>query len=169
MNKSEENHDREIQKQFATQAKHFDQVDYPLSNREYLKWAIDNIPLSQNYIALDNASGTGILARALADHVQTVHAIDASSPMLESGKAASDEEGIHNIIFTKGLAQALPYDNSSFDLTTCRLALHHFYDVEKPFQEMVRVTKPGGYVVVMDLVSPNDRDISKIKFMSYEL
>ncbi|NMA95424.1 MAG: methyltransferase domain-containing protein [Clostridiales bacterium] len=160
MNEFEQDHNIEIQKQFAMQAKRFDQEGYPLSNTEYLKWAIDNIPLNKDYLALDNASGTGILARALARYVKTVHAIDASRPMLQSGKEAARREGINNIIFNEGFAQSLPYDDSFFDLTTCRLALHHFYDVYKPLQEMVRVTKTSGYIAIMDLVSPDDRQIS---------
>lgn len=74
--------------------------------------------------------------------------------MLAAGEKLAGEAGLENVIFEQGLAEALPYPEQKFDLVTCRLAFHHFYDHKTPFLEMLRVTKKGGFLVVLDLISP---------------
>ncbi|HHY10838.1 MAG TPA: methyltransferase domain-containing protein [Firmicutes bacterium] len=156
MTNSRKKHQEKIISQFTSQAQRFDQKGYSLSNKEYLTWALENIPLNKDMVVLDVAAGTGILARELAGAVHKVYALDATASMLAAGEKLAEEAGLENVIFERGLAEALPYPDQKFDLVTCRLAFHHFYDYKTPFLEMVRVTKKGGFLVVMDLISPAD-------------
>ena len=51
-----------------------------------------------------------------------------------------------------GNAEALPFPDCSFEIVLSRLAFHHFPNRGKPFAEMVRVLKPGGKLVMIDMV-----------------
>ena len=52
-------------------------------------------------------------------------------------------------------AEALPFVDESFDLVFCRTSLHHFADPQRAVNEMVRTCRPGGRVVLFDLVPPS--------------
>lgn len=55
------------------------------------------------------------------------------------------------MVFMKGFAEELPCLENSFDIVFSRLAFHHFTDVNPVFSEMVRVLRPGGKLVMIDM------------------
>jgi len=57
-----------------------------------------------------------------------------------------------------GDAAALPFTDGAFDLVVCRAALHHFPDPAVQIAEMARVCRPGGRVVVSDMLAPGTAD-----------
>lgn len=105
---------------------------------------------------LDVATGTGFTALAFAPHVQSVVGLDVSSGMLAQAKNYAAERGVTNARFDEGPAEALPYGDATFDLVTCRIAPHHFLDVQKFLSETARVLKPGGRFVLVDTAVPDD-------------
>ena len=119
---------------------------------EDLVWAISGLELSADAEVLDVASGTGVVARALAPHVRQVVASDISEEMLEVGAADAPS----NVRFEHAAAEALPYPAGSFDLVTTRYAIHHFLRPEMALQQMYRVCRPGGELLVIDVVAPGD-------------
>jgi SAM-dependent methyltransferase len=76
--------------------------------------------------------------------------------MLEQGRQLATAGGLRNIAFLLGDAVALPWIDGQFDLVTCRLTLHQVADPAAVVQEMLRVTRPGGRVAVIDLTAPDD-------------
>lgn len=78
--------------------------------------------------------------------------------MLDQALNSSMNEKITNIGFSWSDAANLPYQSDYFDLVTCRLAIHHFSEPADQVREMARVCKPGGHVVLIDLVSVDDAD-----------
>jgi SAM-dependent methyltransferase len=52
----------------------------------------------------------------------------------------------------------MPFADDTFDVVGCRLAIHHFGSPAEQVREMARVTRPGGYVVLVDLVASDDGD-----------
>ena len=54
-------------------------------------------------------------------------------------------------MFIKGFSEDLPFLENSFDNVLSRLSFHHFTDVETSFKEMLRVLKPGGKLIVIDM------------------
>jgi SAM-dependent methyltransferase len=56
----------------------------------------------------------------------------------------------------KGDVTAMPFPDASFSILFTRFSFHHFLDPLKVFREMVRVCKPGGYVVVCDMYASTD-------------
>ena len=61
-----------------------------------------------------------------------------------------------NLTLIQNRAEALPIASESIDLVTCRAAGHHFSDLGAAFDEIRRVLKPGGALVMADSVSPED-------------
>ncbi len=71
--------------------------------------------------------------------------------MLAAGKAAAENEHLNNLQFVLGDAAALPFLDHSFEIVLSRLTFHHFPDPVPPFSEMVRILKPGGKLVLIDM------------------
>ena len=105
---------------------------------------------------LDVATGTGSTALAFAPQVQSVVGVDVSSGMLAQARKYASERGITNAAFEEGAAEALPFGDKVFDLVTCRIAPHHFLEVQKFLAEAARVLKPGGRFVLVDTTVPDD-------------
>jgi ubiquinone/menaquinone biosynthesis C-methylase UbiE len=105
---------------------------------------------------LDIATGGGHTALALAPHVREVIASDLTLPMLDAARAFIMSKGIQNVVFREADATSLPFDAAAFDLVTCRIAPHHFPDVQRFVREMFRVLKLAGIAVVIDNVVPED-------------
>jgi|GEM_PF-470930 len=91
---------------------------------------------------LDVACGTGSYACALAALGGHWHGIDISEVML---KQAAEQNS--NIEWKKAGVDALPFSAGFFDGAVCSLAIHHFPDLIRPFQEIWRVLSQGHFVI----------------------
>lgn len=109
---------------------------------------------SPQWVALDVATGGGHTAIAIAPLVAGMVALDLTPEMLETARAHAEERGAAGIEFVLGDAEALPFPDESFDLVTCRIAAHHFPDVQKFADEVSRVLRPGGRFVLQDQCVP---------------
>jgi SAM-dependent methyltransferase len=110
------------------------------------------LPLRGDERALDVGTGAGVLALALAPLVRTVVGLDLVSELLEAARRLAPE----NATFVEGDATALPFEDAYFDIVGTRRTLHHMRRPELAFAEMVRVTEPGGRIVVDDQLAPLD-------------
>ena len=153
-------HNETVRREFAKQARRFGEAGLSLSNEEYLRWMIDVLSPAAHWHALDVATGTGHLARALAPRVKQVTAVDLTPAMLAEGRRLAQEAGLGNVHFEEGAAERLPYADAAFDLVATRLSLHHMLDARPAVAEMVRVARPGGVVAVIDLISPDDSGLA---------
>jgi len=143
------------QKAFEGQSKGFSKDGDTYADEADLRWMLADLPMSGDAAVLDVATGTGEFARALAPHVATVTGIDATDAMLETGERFVKQLGIPNITFQKGIVQDLPFERESFDIVSSRYAFHHFADPRPVIAEMARVCKPGGHLIVVDIVVPD--------------
>ncbi len=109
-----------------------------------------------DWSALDIATGGGHTALALAPHVRDVVASDLTREMLGAAERFIRGKGVSNVTFREADACDLPFAAASFDLVTCRVAPHHFADVGRFVRECARVVKPGGRVIVIDNLAPDD-------------
>lgn len=106
--------------------------------------------------AIDVACGTGALTRELARRVGPtgrVVGVDVSSAMLERARRAGGE----SIEYVLADALALPGADDFFDAATIAFGLRNVSDYERCLREMVRATRPGGRVVVLELATPTGR------------
>ena len=146
----------EIQTSFTIQASNFETKSMNFSKAELLQYMVDSIHLNGTESVLDVASGTCATSRAIAPKAKMVTCLDATPAMLEVGRQNAEKENIHNIIFVKGLAENMPFLDESFDVVVTRLSFHHFPEVNRPFEEMKRVLKTGGKLVVIDMEATDE-------------
>ena len=94
-----------------------------------------------------------MFGRAIAHAVSSVTAVDITPEMIEQGRKRTNEDGILNLEWQLGSAEALPFADESFDVVMSRYAIHHFADPKAVLKEMSRVCKTGGLVVNVDMVA----------------
>ena len=114
------------------------------------------VALRGDEAVLDAGTGTGHTALAFAPRAGHVVAVDLSEPMLEQGRRLAAERGIANVAFARGDVERLAFPDASFDLVTSRFAAHHVPRPRAAAAELARVLKPGGTVLLADVVSPGD-------------
>ncbi len=102
-------------------------------------------------LVLDVATGTGRLATALCDAGARVVGVDFSMPMLEAGAQRADRAGV---AFVNGDGTRLPFAASTFDAVTIAFGLRNLPDTVGGLRELLRVTKPGGRLVVLEFSKP---------------
>lgn len=142
---------RKIRNSFGIQAQSFENTSMNFSKKEYLDYTIFRVKPASTDSVLEVAAGTCVCGRSFAPLVQTVTCLDATPAMLEVGKREAQNCHLPNMVFVKGYAEELPFQDDSFDIVFSRLAFHHFPDIYRPFQEMVRVLKPAGKLVLIDM------------------
>lgn len=143
-----------VRESFERQVGLFVGQDSPFARRpaSTLAWIE---PLQPDMIVLDVACGASHVAEVVAPHVRQVVGLDLTPALLAAGAERLERAGIRNVLLQEGNAAALPFLDASFDLVVCRTSLHHFADPEPPVGEMARVCKPGGRVVVADMIAPS--------------
>jgi demethylmenaquinone methyltransferase/2-methoxy-6-polyprenyl-1,4-benzoquinol methylase len=105
--------------------------------------------------ALDVATGTGDLAIALGRRGGEVVGSDFSEGMLERARAKSPA-----VRWEQANALALPYRDDEFDAATVGFGARNFSDLDRGLREMVRVVRPGGRVVVLEITTPTKPPLS---------
>ena len=151
-----------VHSEFEKQANSFNDSSHTIGSHEIMEWIIGVIQPSHTQCALDVAAGTALLGRALAKIAKAVVAVDATNAMLEVGRRAAAEDGLHRIEFLNAEVENLPFPDEKFDLVVSRLAVHHFLKPELAASEMCRVCKVTGKVFVIDLLSPDEPAFQKI-------
>ncbi|HEY3847375.1 MAG TPA: class I SAM-dependent methyltransferase [Acetobacteraceae bacterium] len=145
-------HLQRIQEEFTRQASHF-ATAAAVTHPDLVQRFVDAVPADNAAIILDVACGPGIITAALALRAREVIAFDLTQEMLTKARQRCAEAGQNNVTFRKGSATELPFPDASFDAVVTRLSIHHFQAPAGPVAEMARVLKPGGTLVVADVVS----------------
>jgi ubiquinone/menaquinone biosynthesis C-methylase UbiE len=114
------------------------------------------VPLTGGERALDAGTGTGALAFALAPLVREVVGVDTATELLEEARRRAPAAAGGNVEFREGDAMALPFGDGEFDLAGSLKTLHHLPRPELAVAELVRVTRPGGLLLVVDQIAPMD-------------
>jgi ubiquinone/menaquinone biosynthesis C-methylase UbiE len=151
------------------------EVPHPLITRARLKEALQPAP---GHRVLEVGSGTGYYTLEAARWVGSegrVEMFDLQQEMLDHALARAAGQGIGNIGATRGDARDLPYPDGSFDRAFLVLTLGEIPDQQTAVSELARVLKPGGILVVGELmgdphwVSPKTiRRLAAIAGLNYE-
>ena len=157
---SEGGHRDVVRRQFGKQAARWEQYLSYLDSQDVVEWISGHLELRPHFSVLDVATGTGLLARAIAPHVHSVGGLDATPEMLDAGRKQARADVLGNVVFEEGEAEHLPYPDEAFDLVTSRIAMHHFPDPLNPAREMARVCRPGGHVAIIDITSSDNAEVA---------
>ena len=76
--------------------------------------------------------------------------------MLDQARKLAASRAVANVSWQQGDIYALPFENHTFDIVSCRFAFHHFEEPAKAVAEMARVCKSGGRIVLCDALAPDD-------------
>jgi ubiquinone/menaquinone biosynthesis C-methylase UbiE len=118
---------------------------------------------------LDVATGGGHTANAFAPLVKKVTAVDLTEEMLFAAEKFINGNGHQNVHYVKGDAENLPFPSESFDIVTCRIAPHHFPNVDMFIKEVQRVLKPNGQFLLDDNATPEDDELDQFYNMIEKL
>lgn len=143
---------REVASMFDGIARRYDLTNDVISlgqDRRWRRLTIDAVGAAPGEKVLDLAAGTGTSSEPFADEGVRVVPCDFSIGMLQVGKARRPD-----LSFTAGDATRLPFADASFDAVTISFGLRNVVDTVGALREMLRVTRPGGRIVVCEFSSP---------------
>ena len=109
---------------------------------------------------LDLAAGTGTSSVAIARTGADVVAADFSPGMIAEGRRR--HAGVSGVSFVEADATALPFEDEEFDAVTISFGLRNVQDADAGLREMLRVTKPGGRLVICEFSHPTSPAISAL-------
>ena len=103
-------------------------------------------------VIADLGAGEGTFSQLLARRSKKVIAIDNSEKMVEYGRELARKHGVKNLEYRKGDLEEVPIRDATVDLAFFSQALHHAQHPERAVAEAMRILKPGGRIVVLDLL-----------------
>jgi len=103
-------------------------------------------------VIADLGAGEGTFSQLLARRAKKVIAIDSSEKMVEYGRELARKHGVKNLEYRKGDIEEPPIRDATVDLAFFSQALHHAQHPERAVAEAWRILKPGGRIVVLDLL-----------------
>lgn len=140
-------------------APHYDFLNHFLSIGFDIRWRKKAVRLLREYkprIVLDVATGTADLAlEAWKPPVEKIYGIDLSPAMLKLAKQKIERRGLTNkITVEEGSAEELRFTDGSFDAVMVAFGIRNFSDLRGGLQEMFRVLRPGGAVMILEFSKP---------------
>ena len=138
----------------------YDRLNHALSlgiDRRWRRTAVDALGKHQPQQILDIATGTGDFALLLAKRIKPQHIVgaDISEGMMAVGREKVKEEGLQNVIsFQYEDCMQLSFPDGSFDAVTSSYGVRNFQNLDKGLQEMQRVLRPGGHLLIVELTPP---------------
>lgn len=142
----------EVQAMFDHVAPRYDITNDVLSlgqDRRWRRLVLQATNPQPGDVVLDLAAGTGTSSQPFADRGAHVIPCDFSLGMLRTGKQARP-----HLPFVAGDGTQLPFADDVFDITTISFGLRNIVNVEQALAELLRVTKPGGTLVICEFSSP---------------
>lgn len=150
----------QVERMFDQIAHSYDFLNHTLSlgiDRSWRKAAIDSLKPYAPQRILDVATGTGDFALMAVDrlHPQSLIGADLSEGMLSVGREKVERAGKSDVItLQKEDCMALSFEDNTFDAVTVAYGVRNFEDLDRGLREMLRVLKPGGRLVIIELTSP---------------
>jgi len=147
-----------VQDMFSRIAARYDTMNRLMTAGQDIKWrkyVIEQAQLPENGRLLDIATGTGDIALEGLQQQPSIQAIggDFTIEMMQAGKREPKRQAIQ---WTTADTLALPFPDNMFDAVTSGFLMRNVIDVAGAFREQMRVTKPGGHVVVLESSPPKD-------------
>jgi len=150
----------QVNRMFDRIAGHYDAMNSVMTVGLHHRWrqrAAARAELREGDSALDVCCGTGDLAIELVRQVGPAGSVvgcDFSEQMLELARAKAAQRGATAVRFEWADALRLPYDDASFDAAAVGFGVRNLADLDRGLEEMARVLKPGGRLVILEITQP---------------
>ena len=140
----------QVQEHFTARAATYDGSSFWCTDQHILERIRGLLAPTGQERLLDVAVGTGLVSRHLRPHVRHITGLDINEAMVAQARDALDE-----MVISPG--ESMPFDDASFDLIVCRQGIQ-FMQLAPALAEFVRVLKPGGRMVSIDLAAYGSDD-----------
>ncbi|HVU16273.1 MAG TPA: metalloregulator ArsR/SmtB family transcription factor [Candidatus Didemnitutus sp.] len=155
-----QNLDRVIQKRRRISEQYFNLIAGKLGRNHCpgRSWeAIGHLALRMvpSITVADLGAGEGLISQLLARRAERVWCIDNSPRMVEVGTELARKNGLENVTYKLGDIEKVPLPDKSVDLSILSQALHHASHPQAAIDEAVRILRPGGQLLVLDLREHN--------------
>jgi ubiquinone/menaquinone biosynthesis C-methylase UbiE len=151
-------HLRRVREEFSRQAPDF--ARSPTLNSAELTERVAAALAPGTGRVVDVACGPGILLPTLARRAERVVGLDFTGATLRLARDRCGDDG--SVALVRALAEPAPFGAGSFDAAVLRLALHHFEEPERALAEVRRLLRPGGRLVVLDLLAADAPDVAAL-------
>jgi ubiquinone/menaquinone biosynthesis C-methylase UbiE len=143
-----------VRQQFDRQVAHY-LASSAMAEERVIRPVIVAAPAGRGQCVLDVACGAGFLLKAYRNAGADVFGVDLSEAMLrEAGKTLGESVPTDHLMMAD--AAQLPFDDETFDVVTCKLAMHYFPEPHRTLREMARVCRRSGLVALIDRVACNN-------------
>ncbi len=150
----------DVRRMFDAVAQRYDLTNDVLSLGQDRRWrrdVIEAVDARPGQLVLDLAAGTGTSSEPFVQRGATVVPCDFSIGMLRVGKQARP-----HLPFTAGDGTRLPFADDTFDAVTISFGLRNIVDPLAGLRELLRVTRPGGRLVVCEFSHPTNRPLRTV-------
>ena len=164
----EERKGEQVEKMFNNIASTYDRLNQPLSlgiDRLWRNKAIDSLKPFSPQNMLDIATGTGDFAILAAKRLKPKHIIgaDISLEMMEIASHKVNQQVLERIIsFQREDCMNLTFEDNTFDAVTVAYGARNFESLDKGLHEILRVLRPGGHLLMLELASPNTSPMKQL-------
>ena len=140
---------------WRARARDYSKLDW-VNKKDFLQAMVDFSDPQPDWNVLDAGTGPGVVAAAIAPHVDAVTGIDINAEMIE--QARTNHGHMENVSFAIGDVENLNgFFQDHFDLVVARMMFHHVGDCMQGLSEIFRTLKPNGSCVVCEGVPPDHR------------
>jgi ArsR family transcriptional regulator len=113
-------------------------------------------------VVADLGAGEGTVSLMLAQRAKHVIAVDNSEKMIEYGAGTARRNGVKNLEYRLGDLEELPLAPGEVDIALFHQSLHHAMHPKKAVEEAWRILRPGGRIVVLDLLKHGFEDAREL-------
>lgn len=115
--------------------------------------------LDSSLSIVDLGCGNGDTLLSLAPHINSLIGIDRSPSMLSLARKRCEQ--FPHVQLKQGVLEALPLKDEQFDVALCILVLHHVPNIHEAFDEITRILKPKGRLIILDMHTHNKQEFQK--------
>lgn len=157
-----ENKGVQVERMFDSIAENYDTLNHTMSMGIDIGWrkkGLSMLKKNNPQLILDIATGTGDLAIQACSILTPRHilGIDISEGMMNVGCEKVERAGLSDkISFEKQDCMALELADNSFDAAMVAFGIRNFEDLDKGLKEILRVLKPGGQLMILELTTPRN-------------
>jgi len=162
-----ENQTQVVQDIFAHIAPRYDFLNHLLSFGQDIRWrnqAVRRMQFFHTFRCLDVATGTGDVALAVSRKYPQVSitGVDFSPAMIAIAQKKGQKSNFpKQVCFQHGDATCLDFPDHSFDVAIISFGIRNIPDKKTALKEMIRVLVPGGQLMILEMVSQQDRHFQK--------